>query len=198
MSRFIESICIKNGEIQNILYHQKRIDRVLNAYFGNKSSIDLSERVNHEILPKTGIWKCRVIYSKNIISLGISRYKIKKPKSLKVIHCDNIDYTFKFENRNQLNALFKQKKEADDIIIVKNGRLTDSYYCNLAFLKDGRWFTPSSPLLKGTMRSYLLANGKIIEYDILLKDINQFTEIMIFNAMIPFNTIVLPLNKILF
>jgi 4-amino-4-deoxychorismate lyase len=44
----------------------------------------------------------------------------------------------------------------DDIIIVRNGFVTDASYANLIFRKGDEWFTPATFLLAGTMRAFLL------------------------------------------
>ena len=59
------------------------------------------------------------------------------------------------------NQLIEKRKHADDIIIVKNGLVTDSFYANLAFLKNGIWFTPETPLLLGVQRQFLLSQKTI-------------------------------------
>jgi 4-amino-4-deoxychorismate lyase len=100
-----------------------------------------------------------------------------------LVNADHIDYNFKFANREQLTTLFGVKGRADDIIMVKNELITDSYYANLAFLKDDTWYTPAKPLLKGTFRELLLTNEKIVEAEISLRDLSLFQKIKLFNAL---------------
>ena len=47
---------------------------------------------------------------------------------------DTIDYTYKSAHREELNALYAQKGMADDILIVRNGYLTDTSISNIALL----------------------------------------------------------------
>ena len=83
-----------------------------------------------------------------------------------------------------LYLLYDKRAHADDILIVKNGRLTDTYYCNTAFLKKGKWYTPKHPLLKGTQREFLISKKIIEEADLLIGDLSQFEKIRLFNSMI--------------
>ena len=46
---------------------------------------------------------------------------------------------------------------------VKNGRLTDTSYSNIALFDGNRWVTPAHPLLKGTMRQSLIDKGLLKE-----------------------------------
>ena len=61
--------------------------------------------------------------------------------------------------------------------------MTDSYYANLAFNKNGLWYTPKSPLLLGTQRAKLIEQGKLIEMHITVNDVRSFEYFKIFNAM---------------
>ena len=112
---------------------------------------------------------------------------------------NTIDYDLKFEDRSHLEALFNQKEDCDDILIVRNQRPTDSYYANITFWDGIQWFTPSSYLLKGTKRSQLLKNGIIEELPIELKDLKNFQGFQLINAMLDFRAdSVLPIENIKF
>lgn len=110
---------------------------------------------------------------------------IPKPiKTLQLIHEDSIDYHLKWADRKSLTNLYQKRGDCDDILIVKNGWITDTYYCNVAFKNDQRWITPHLPLLKGTQRQYLLDHGRIQEAPIRVKDLSSFTEVKLFNALL--------------
>lgn len=96
---------------------------------------------------------------------------------------DEIDYSHKYANRTALQYLLQKKGKADDVLIVKNGWLTDTSYSNVAFFDGLQWFTPSKPLLKGTKRAALLQQKKIIEADIRPQDLKQFEKVRLVNAM---------------
>ncbi len=115
------------------------------------------------------------LYGKTIELIELNKYRIRSIQSLKIVHHDAIDYQHKYEDRTALANPFGQRCEADDILIIKDGRITDSYYCNIAFRdSDRRWLTPSEPLLNGTKRQRLLEKGLIYKQNIRVDDIAQF------------------------
>ncbi|MEO0339546.1 MAG: aminotransferase class IV, partial [Bacteroidota bacterium] len=67
---------------------------------------------------------------------------------------------------------------------IKDGWVTDSYYANLAFLKEDKWFTPEYPLLHGTKRAFLIDQKKIVPSKIRVEDIPQFSQAALINALI--------------
>jgi len=94
-----------------------------------------------------------------------------------------------------LKTLFDQRAEHSEILIIKNGLVTDCFYYNVAFYSDA-WYTPASPLLAGTMRASLLEEKKITPIDISLEDVPRYSKICLFNALNPFEEIVLPIKSI--
>ena len=65
--------------------------------------------------------------------------------------------------------------------------ITDSSIGNLIFYDGKKWLTPSSPLLKGTMRTKLLEGGKIQSRSIQIEDLSGFESLMMINALNPFD-----------
>ena len=135
---------------------------------------------------QTGLFKIRVIYGQTIEKIEIEPYQLRSIKSLKVVHHENIDYHLKYTNRQILQELFAQRGDCDDIIIIKNGMVTDSFAANLLFYDGQGWVTPANPLLKGTQRQYLLDWGIISEKEIMEEDIRSFQKVGLINAMIEF------------
>lgn len=169
------------------------MDNTRMRFFKTKSSIDLKELITPQSVE--GRLKCRVLYGENIQKISYEHYSVRKIQSLKLINCNNIDYSFKSTNREKINALFALREKYDDILIIKNGLITDTSIANTALYNGNQWLTPEAPLLKGTQREYLLDKGIIKEYKLYAKDIFSFKEIALFNAMIPFREITLPVNK---
>ena len=95
-------------------------------------------------------------------------------------------------NGIQLDSLFTRRGEADDILIVRNGLLTDTSIANIALWDGRQWHTPTRPLLKGTRRAELLDNGILTEHDIPVEKIWTYRKIRLFNAMLHFGEIELP------
>lgn len=182
MYRLIESIKIKKRQIFNAGYHNDRMNAARRALFGCKDEIDLKTAISGEY--RKGLIKCRVIYDRVIREIQYETYQFPEIHSLKVVEYDTIDYGYKYENREQLRSLYERRGEADDIVIVKNGWVSDSYFCNLVFEKDGLLFTPSTCLLKGTKRRQLLKEDRIKEIDIRKEDMANFDRLYLINAMI--------------
>lgn len=183
MSSYLETIKAVDGKIFNIFYHQKRYESVLNS-FGIQKYENLLEYLNP---PQKGLYRCRVVYSFDTISVTYHLYKKRDIQTLKLVYDDNIKYDLKLENRERLNDLFQQKNNCNDILIVKNRLITDTTIANIAFFKNGIWFTPKEPLLKGTTRARLLDEGKIVEKSIRVTDIFNYTQVALLNAMIDFD-----------
>ena len=182
MSLFIETIKINNGRRINLDGHNHRMNFTRNRHFHEIRNLDLREAIEVPTKFSFGIVKCRVIYGRKIEKIEFEHYKFKNPRSFFLVFSNEIDYNYKFVERESLDKLYTQKK-ADDILIVKNGLFTDSYYANIALLKNGIWYSPKEPLLKGTFREKLIKNKKIVLKDIPYESIYNFEKIKIFNAM---------------
>lgn len=179
MPRLLETIHISKGEALHLGYHQKRMDSSRKTLgFHSPLSLELSP-------PKEGEYRCRIIYEEKIEKIEYIPYKKREICRLKIVHSD-IVYDLKYEDRHEINALFNKKGEADEIIIVKNGLVTDTSIANLSFFDGESWFTPKTPLLRGTTRQRLLDEKKIKCTDIHYQDIKEYQKIALMNAMIDF------------
>ena len=94
------------------------------------------------------------------------------------------------------NELFAKKGSCDDVIIVRNGLITDSSYANLIFFDGREWITPKVPLLEGTCRARLLASGKIKTGNIGIKELSAFKGFKLINAMRGMNQKLIPIEGI--
>ena len=199
MSRCIESIKLLDGNFSLLPYHNDRMNHTRKSLFDTNLPIHLEE---HLIVPeyaRRGLFKCRVVYGRSIEHIEYIAYKRRNIQTLKLVHDDYIDYSFKFEDRSHLNRLFAQREGCDDIMIIKNARVTDTSYCNILFFDGRQWVTPLYPLLPGTRRQKLLDEKKIIAKEIFEKDIKSFTYFWLINALSEFNMLPpLPLQKIIF
>jgi len=108
-----------------------------------------------------------------------------------IIEVGDYEYEFKYADRSRLHQFFDKRGTKDDILMTKNGLITDTSYANVALYKKGKWYTPKHPLLKGSSRKRLLEKGKILESDIHINQLQEYNSITIFNSMIPFQKIVL-------
>ncbi len=184
MCRLLETIKISQGVLQNISLHNDRFNRSRRELFGVEDLISLENEIQLTGQLNNDIYKCRIIYGKKIEKIEILPYAIRNITSLKIVHDPNIQYLYKYENRETINRLFLQKENCDDILIVRNGLITDTSYCNLIFSDGNKLITPANPLLKGTKRAQLLNDGIISEVDLKLTDLHLFKSIFLINAMI--------------
>jgi 4-amino-4-deoxychorismate lyase len=183
MCQFLETIKCKDGQLFNLRFHQNRFNLVMKDYFGITREINLKEMIKIPEDYKTGLFRCRVIYSKTIEKIEFLPYYYRKVQSLKLIQNNQIDYRYKFANRQYLEKLFARRGNCDDILIIKNGCITDSFTANVIFSDGSRWWTPDTPLLPGTMRAKLLDEGKISVCRITYDDLRKYQKVGLINAM---------------
>ncbi len=180
--RFFETIKIQNGKAHNLSWHERRMRGTISRHFGQIPSIDLSQALTP---PRSGLFRCKVIYSDKIEKVEYHSYIPRAIRSLRPIQSD-IDYSFKYLDRSAIDSLFTQKEECDDILICKDGLVRDTSIANVAFLYQNQWLTPAKPLLEGTTRARFLDIKKLIATDISVKDLTKFDSIALLNAMIGF------------
>ncbi len=196
MYRLFESIKLVNGEFQNLEFHLKRIEESSIDLFGFRRDVDLEKSLRTVARPTQGLYKARLQYNEEQETIGYSPYQMRQVSSFKLVMSDTIDYSHKFCDRSQLDFLFSMRGQCDDVIIVKKRLITDSSYANLAFKKNGRWYTPASYLLKGTMRSSLMQNGVITEEEIGVDNLKNFEKVKLINSMVGFEGPEIDINKI--
>ncbi len=178
----LETIKIDAGEVFNLSYHQARCDESRKVLFNSKNRLDLSTLIQ---APSEGLYRCRILYDEKMYSIEYIPYMAKKIHNIKIIP-SNITYNYKYANREELNTLLQNQKDIDEIIIEKEGYLTDTTIANIAFYDGKQWFTPEEPLLKGTMREKLLDEGFLHTRKIKKEDLKNYTQVALMNAMIGF------------
>lgn len=188
----IETVRIQNGRVRNIKYHNKRCNYSRKALFGSKDTIDLRRSIDTSRAKSPEV-KCRISYDDAIRNVEYESYAMRTIHSLQPIEIADFAYAFKYKNREKLKEFFDQRGAKDDILMLKKGFITDTFYANVALLKEGKWFTPKEPLLKGSNRERLLGKGIISASRIHIDQLHDFDAISIFNAMIPFKKIVIDL-----
>ncbi|MBU0631182.1 aminotransferase class IV family protein [bacterium] len=178
----LETIKIIDGEIQNLSYHQARYETSLRS-LNLPAKYDLKEFITP---PDKGIYRCRVIYNENDVRVEYFSYEYAPIDSLKLVTANTIEYSLKYEDRDELNTLFDMRESCDDILIVKNSLLTDTSKANIALFDGSTWYTPSQPLLYGTTRARYLDAGKIIAKPLHVNEIANFSQVAVLNAMVDF------------
>ena len=190
MSLLIETIKVNGKQFQNITFHNSRFNKARKELFGCDNLVDISEVVKMPANIDNETYKCTVTYGNEIKDATFQHYTIRRISSFKLVTDNTIDYSYKFLDRSSLSTLFNRKEECDEIIIVKNGFITDTSFSNLVFFDGKNWYTPSLPLLKGTKREKLLSERMIIESEIRTKDLIRFQKVGLINAMLELGDVV--------
>jgi 4-amino-4-deoxychorismate lyase len=177
-----ETIKVKDGKLLNLTYHQNRVNNT-RSFFGFNDILELKQ--DYFNLPKYGEFRLRVDYDKEIRSFKYEVFKNRVFKNFKIVNSD-IEYKFKYSNRNKINIL---KADNSEIIVVKNGLIRDTSIANIALYIDDIWLTPRTPLLKGTTRARLLNNGFLKCEDLVVEDLKKVKNFAIMNALIDFKII---------
>ena len=195
MCRFIETICINDGVIENLSAHNERMNNTIRVHYGSSvMPVFLEDFITAEGCK--GRTRCRVEYTSAVEKVEYFPYSIREVKSLQLVNDDTAEYSFKYADRSVLDRNFALCGNADDVVIVRSGMLTDTSIANIALYKEGKWFTPKYPLLKGTRRARLLAEG-IIEEDIIMADsLHKYEKIRLFNAMISFGEVEMDIKNV--
>ncbi len=196
MSQFIESIKVEDQEIFLLEFHQKRVDNTF-AHFGKEGSVDLAKIYKHLEHDEDGLFKLRIVYDLDKkIRTQMIPYAIPELNDFQLVENNSFDYSFKSEDRKELERM-KMKAKAEEIIIVKNNHITDTSYSNLLFKKGKEWFTPSTYLLNGVQRQNLLKHKKIKETEITLQNLKEFSHFQMINALNDFDeNFIYPIDRI--
>jgi len=180
--RILETIQIQNGEIRQISYHQARMNAARKQLWQCDDVIDLASNLLVPTEHQTGIVRCRVVYQQEIEEIQFIPYQWKDIRKIKVVEAPRIDYAIKWLERNIFTQLLQENADADEVIIAQNGWVSDATIANLAFWDGKQWFTPNTPLLKGTKRQYLLDTHQIAEKAIQVEDLKHFEKVCLINT----------------
>ena len=183
MFPFIETIKVLDGEVMNLPCHQARFERTRSEMLGLKKHPQLDNEIHVPLTAQRGLFKCRILYDHSEVRVEFHPHIKPEISSLKLVSSDQISYAYKSADRSALSALFNQRGSCDDILIIKKGRITDSYFANVVLWDGFRWLTPVKPLLEGCMRASLLKAGVINTADIQLKDLPLYKSIRLINAL---------------
>ncbi|WP_282180779.1 aminotransferase class IV [Maribacter stanieri] len=197
MYPLFESVCIENSQIKNEHYHESRFRSSYIQQYKTHPNYSLFDGIHLTNLDNALKYKLRIGYKQHGTRYSISLYENSIPTSLQLVNDDTINYSLKRNNRKKLNQLFDQRGNSEDVLIVRNGLITDASYSNILFTDGKLITTPSTPLLQGTCRARLLDDNKITEAHILESDIQNFKSFQLVNALNDFDdTRWVPISKI--
>ncbi len=187
MFPLFETIRVINGIPQHLSVHQERMNRSIKQYYNKVSTIKLEDLLLIPVEFTRGLVKARLTYSDHAAEVAYTFYERKPTGSLQLIEVDDLKYDLKYSDRSALDTLMKNRGSCDDILIVKNGMVTDTSYTNILFQGPNGWVTPNTPLLAGTQRAILLKKKSIMAQPIRIEDLDAFHGFQLVNAMMPFD-----------
>lgn len=202
-----ETFCVIDGQIVRWHIHVARILASCDALEWKDEVDYLRSLVNDALEEMGGVSpnariKVRLEYDESgLIRADASLYVPRTVRSLRLVEANSLNYALKSTDRTAINRTFAQRNGCDDVLIVRGGRLTDTSIANIALwhTEQQRWFTPSRPLLYGTHRAALLFAGTIFEDDALTPErLSEFSRVRLFNAMLQWGEIDLPIEAIQF
>jgi 4-amino-4-deoxychorismate lyase len=196
MCLLFETIRVNDKMAENPGYHQARMDHSRRELFGDAMAINLNEVIRNSDIPGVGLYKCRIVYNKEIHNVEFVPYQPRMIRNLKMVLADGIIYNHKFLDRRSFEKLKHENTDADELVIVRKGLITDTTFSNIALFDGKNWYTPASYLLKGTRRQSLIESGKIIPAEITINDISRYQRISLINAMLDLGDIILDIDKI--
>ena len=135
-------------------------------------------------MPTSGAFKLTIEYSSEVLDVRFAGYQPKPVRKLKLIELpDGYEYSFKYADRTLIERLYAWRNDADDILMTRGGWITDTSIANIAFRKNGKWYTPSLPLLAGTTWKRLVFSGELTPRPIHVRELPHFDCYKVFNAM---------------
>ena len=183
MSAFIETIQVIDGEFCNFSFHVARMKETSVVFLRREIVFIPDELIVPEDL-REGVVKCRIIYDYVIREVEFIPYHIRKIASLKLVEDNEIVYPFKSTDRDALKRLSDRRGDRDEVLIVKQGQITDTSFSNVVFRACDGLYTPSAFLLNGTRRQRLLREGIVREREIRVADLTRYQGVFLINAMI--------------
>lgn len=209
----IEAIEWLDGRTQRLEYHQRRVEAAFQSLFPTVQPFDLAAELerfrsgeslyietamhqNNSFFPQSGRYKLRLMYNDQLRTMEFVEYHQRRVDSLKIVETEYTTTTYKSSARQAIDEAFAQRGSCDDVLLVRDGLLTDTSYANIALYDGQKWLSPRIPLLYGTRRAYLIDHQMIETEDIRVEELPRFQCIRLFNALIGFGELELKVEQI--
>ncbi|KXK42902.1 MAG: hypothetical protein UZ11_BCD004001077 [Bacteroidetes bacterium OLB11] len=161
MYPFIETIHIEHQQAYELERHLLRMQKTCIEYYNQEKKLNEVQADILHFASQTKIkTKLSLHYNIDKHTLLPTIYYQKNIETFFLIENNEIDYHLKYADRNSLNQLKLNIKNEDEIIIVKDGKITDTSFSNICFFKQNQWVTPNTPLLNGIKRQKYLDEKK--------------------------------------
>ncbi|WP_292656146.1 aminotransferase class IV [Nitratifractor sp.] len=182
----LETIRIEEGRPLHLEYHNRRFNHSRRKLFGATEDLDLADFLTD--IPPAGLWRCRVLYTLYMERVEYLPYTLRLPHRFALAEFER-DYAYKYADRSVFERLKREHPEAEELLLYRQGLLTDTTIANIALRRDNVWYTPARPLLEGTTRQRLLEEGRLQLAEIPCDALDAFDELALMNAMIGFRNI---------
>lgn len=187
MFHLVESIRIEHQHLHHIELHNARFNAARKSLFSANDLIDLTEHIHIPEEISNERYKCRISTTDGMnLRVQITPYVQRNISKLKLVEMNDIDYSIKTDQRQLLDLAYQQRGSCDDVLIVKNKLITDSWAANVILFDGEKWLTPDRPLLKGIQREFLLSTNQIESQRISAQDLKYFKKIRLINALVDF------------
>ena len=185
MYPLVESIRAEEGKLFLLEYHQKRMEKSYRHFFEKTCPFLLTKNL---LLPNgLGKFKVRFVYNEQQYHVEMAPYTPRQIKKIKAVEVGDYTYTHKTTERTIIDTAFAQRGDCDDVLLLKNGWVTDLSYANLLLWDGQQWVTPQTPLLEGVQRQFLLDQQKIVAKPIHINDLENYSHFQGVNALNPFD-----------
>ena len=141
-----------------------------------KKNLSKKKRYNHLL---------RIALNKKLISISLrKRVNPKLNFNLKLVKFKREKPKFKnLKYKKILSYLSKMDNSQSDIALVSNKKILETGTSNLLFVKRKKFFTPKKDYYEGnTYKFFKTKIKKITKKDILLKEINDYDEILLLGS----------------
>lgn len=183
MFPFFESICIQD-KIPNLLnFHQLRINQTFETFYKNSIPHNLNAIIELQKFKTNTKLKLKFYYSNINFKIELHEYYPIIYQKFKLINLNSIHYPFKYTDRDVFQYYSNKSPIDETQIFIKNNEITDATHHNIAFRRNKLWITPTSCLLRGCMRQFLIESKKLTEERITISNLNQFQEFKLINAL---------------
>ena len=182
---FLETIRIQDGHAHHVADHIDRMHRTA-LHFGFTAPAlpaDLDALVPHTL--RTGTVRCRIVYDHTLRELTFTPYRRRCLERLIAVDAGAMDYAYKYADRSPLERPNIPLSEADELLFVRGGYVTDTSYTNLILRRGDELLTPDTFLLDGTCRRRLLRTAQVRTAQVRLSDLLAYDELLLVNAMMP-------------
>lgn len=197
MGQLLETFCLLDGELLNLPYHSARVGRSLGREYPITPFTDVVSREVSRLGATKGKWRASITYTwQGIESIKLTPYRLPQITSFRLIDIEDNFYSKKWADRSRLDEYKNLLPQGVEPIFVLKGQITDTSFTNILVERDGKLYTPSTPLLLGTKRDKLLSDGTIHSIPLSSAELHTYERIHPINAMLDPGEVALPLSVI--